>query len=250
MRRLVTGAVAVVLVACVVAPAAFGSGSPTPMPLALRFKGTGTYTIHYYISGKQDGGCTEDGGATFNLDWKDRTDWSNFQGGHAAQSGGLTFSIYGPGWIHAKWTLTGGENCSTTEKPTCDTELRLARPFPYISFDVPLDTGGTAQDSFKWPAPFSLDENPGCPMFAAGLPAIPIKLFDQTVASTITADVSLPNSDVVSGKANTKSFGEPSLKGDVADCKSALSALFDGAAKVESCAQTLAWTATTLIQSG
>ena len=152
--------------------ASVASGGTPPSKLVyLTFKGSGTYTLHYFISGKQNGGCTEDGGVTYHLRWTERSIYGEGKGGDSVTSGYLSTSVAGPGSFSGKWTVTGGENCSTTEKPTCETYLRLGHPLPMLKFDVSASDGS---DTFGFSEPMKLSTTLDCPALVAGLGVIPI----------------------------------------------------------------------------
>jgi hypothetical protein len=190
IRLLVVGALAL----ATFAPGALGNSVYT-VPVTLSFEGSGTYFVHYSFDDTAKGGCTSDTTATLTLSWKDRSSFGDFQEiPRPAASGSSAISVKsGPGTFKVKETETAGDNCSIVVHPSCNGELKAGHDPSGLTYKVPAEGTDDDKDVFTWHSPFKLDRSVHCDgtddQSGAGFAGGAMKIFNESVASTITAKI-------------------------------------------------------------
>jgi hypothetical protein len=248
IARRLAGIVAVGAVAsATLAPGALG-GSIYTVPVELSFDGSGTYYVHYSFDDTAKGGCTSDTTATLTLSWKDRNSFGDYQAiPRPAASGAIAIGVVsGPGTFKVKGTETAGDNCSIAVHPSCNGDLKAGHDASGLSYSVPAEGQNGDKDVFTWHSPFKLDTSVHCDgtndQSDAGFAGGAMKIFNESVASAITAKLERDDSAVISGNTFTGTVGESALAGSKGDCTADAQALFPG--PKASCTQTLSWTGT------
>lgn len=253
IARRLTGLLAVVtLASATVAPGALGNSIYT-VPVDLSFDGTGTYFVHYTFDDTAKGGCTSDTTATLSLSWKDRNSFGDYEAAmRPAASGAIAIRVVeGPGTFKVKGTETAGDNCSVAVHPSCHGDLKAGHDPSGLSYSVPAVEQASEKDVFTWQSPFKLDTSVHCDgtndQSDAGFAGGAMKIFNESVASTITAKLERDDSDVISGNAFTETVGQGALDGSKGDCTADAQALLPG--PKASCTQTLTWTGTVTLKA-